>query len=110
MSDISFVRHHSLPIAKAKRLVQQAADDLAAEYALSSEWHGDTLHFHRLGVDGLMSVTDSQIQLEVTLGLLLKKLRGRFAHYIERDLDRLLPKRKPHAPAKRPARKTAHSR
>jgi hypothetical protein len=38
MSDINLVRSHSLSIAKAKALVQRAADGLATEYDLESEW------------------------------------------------------------------------
>src|ERR1039458_899720 len=90
MSDIKLVKRHSLPIAKAKALVQKAADRLAAEYELSSEWHGDTLHFHRSGVDGQMYVTDSEIRLHVTLGFLLRPFKGKFVGHIERNIDRLL--------------------
>ena len=49
MADIELVKPHSLTVVKAKALVQQAADALAAEYGLSSEWRGDSLHFHRSG-------------------------------------------------------------
>ena len=66
MSDFKLVKHHSLPIAKAKARVQKVADGLAAEYALCSEWHGNTLRFHRSGVDGQVHVTDSEIRLDVT--------------------------------------------
>jgi putative polyhydroxyalkanoate system protein len=48
MPDIELVKLHSLTIAKA--MVQKAADALAAEYDLTSEWHGNTPHFHRSGV------------------------------------------------------------
>ena len=102
MSDIKFVKSHSLPIAKARALVQKAADRLAAEYDLSSEWHGNTLRFHRSGVDGHMQVTASEIRLDVTLGFLLKPLKGRFVAYIERNFDKMLTR----AQAKMPARKT----
>src|ERR1019366_4411090 len=68
MSDIKLIKSHSLPIAKAKALVQKAADELAAEYDLGSEWEGNMLRFHRLDVDGQVYVTDSVIRLDVTLG------------------------------------------
>jgi len=106
MSDFKLVKHHSLPIAKAKARVQKVADGLAAEYALCSEWHGNTLRFHRSGVDGQVHVTDSEIRLDVTLGFLLKPLRGKFIGHIERNFDKVLT-REPRAQAKKPARKTA---
>jgi putative polyhydroxyalkanoate system protein len=106
MSDINLVKPHSLPLAKAKALVQKVADGLAAEYELSSEWHSNTLHFHRSGVDGQVYVTGSEIRLDVTLGFLLKPLKGKFVDYIERNFDKVLT-RKPTARAKKSATKRA---
>jgi putative polyhydroxyalkanoate system protein len=90
MADIEFVKPHSLTLAKAKALVQKTAAALAAEYGLKSEWHGESLHFHRSGVDGEMHVTDSEIRLHVTLGFLLKAFKKKLLDHIERDFDRLL--------------------
>jgi putative polyhydroxyalkanoate system protein len=101
MSDIELVKPHSLTIAKAKALVQETADELASEYDLSYEWHGNTLHFHRSGVDGQMNVTDSEIRLRLTLGFLLKPFKGKFIHHIERNFDRLLAEQEPTAQAKK---------
>jgi putative polyhydroxyalkanoate system protein len=95
MFDIDLVKPHSLPIAKAKTIAQKEVDALAGEYDLSSEWQGNTLHFHRSGLEGRMHVTDSEVQLHVTLGLLLRPFKGRLVDHIERSLDRLLPQRKP---------------
>jgi putative polyhydroxyalkanoate system protein len=90
MADIKMIKYHELPIAKAKQLVQKAADDLGEEYDLTSEWHGDTLRFHRSGVEGQMKVTTSEIHLDVTLGFLLKPFRAKFVERIEHNFDRLL--------------------
>ncbi len=100
MSYIKLVRPHSLPLAKAKALAQRAADALATEYDLTSEWQGNTLRFHRSGVDGQMHVTDSEIQLDVKLGLLLMAFKGKIAEHIERNFDELLGGKKL---AKKPA-------
>ena len=100
MPDIKLTRSHSLPLAKAKALAQKAADALAAEYDLTSDWRGNTLHFQRSGVDGQMRVTDSAIDLEVTLGFLLKAFKTKIASQIERNLEELL------AGGKKPVKKT----
>jgi putative polyhydroxyalkanoate system protein len=89
--------------------VQKAADGLATEYDLESEWHGNTLRFHRSGVDGQMLVTGSEIELNVTLGLLMKPFKGKFVDRIERDLDKLLAEKEPGSKAKRPAQKKART-
>ena len=117
MPDITMIKHHSLPMARARELVQQAADDLAAEFDLRSQWAGDTLHFRRTGVQGQMRVTESEIDLEVTLGFLLRAFKSRFVENIERIFDGLLaeahaaqkaaPGRERSAPRKKAAVKTA---
>jgi putative polyhydroxyalkanoate system protein len=107
MSDIAFVRRHSLPIADARALVQKAADALATEYGLGAEWHGNTLHFQRTGVHGQIRVTKAGVRFDVTLSPLLKPLRTTLAGQIERNLDKYLPEPKPAASA-RAARRTAH--
>jgi putative polyhydroxyalkanoate system protein len=106
MSDIKLVKPHSLPIAEAKALMQKAADGLAAEYDLSSEWQGNTLHFHRSGVDGRVCVDGSEIRFDVTLGFLLKPFKETFVSHLERNFDKVLTTRKPKVQPKKPARRT----
>jgi len=110
MSDIVFMRSHVLPIAKAKSFVQKAADALAAEYQLESEWHGNTLRFQRSGVNGRIHVTDSKIHLDVSLGLLLKPFKSKFVGEIERNLDKYLPEPKPKPSAQKLAPRATHKR
>jgi len=109
MPDIKFVRHHALTIAQARAIVQKAADEFAEEYGVSCEWRGNALHFHRSGIDGRVSVTASEIRLEVTLGFVMRRLKGTIVSHIERDLDQALEARPPRAPARKPGRKTARS-
>lgn len=109
MSDISLVKKHALPLAKARALVQKAADDLAAEYNLASEWLGDTLRFQRSGIQGAIRVLTSEIHLDVTLGFLLKPFRGKFVENIDRNFDKLLDaahKSAPKAVGKKTSRAT----
>ncbi len=90
MADIKYVRAHSLPLDQARQIAQQTADDLAEEYNLVSEWDGDTLHFHRSGVEGQMQVTSRQIALEVKLGFLLRPFKSAFEMHIENQLEQRL--------------------
>ena len=90
MSEIHYLRKHSLPMAEAKKMVQKAADELGKEYDLTSAWEGDTLHFKRAGIDGFMAVSRAQVELKVKLGFLLRPFKAKFEEHIERNLDRAL--------------------
>jgi putative polyhydroxyalkanoate system protein len=92
MADIKMIKYHSLPMPQARALVQKAADDLAEEYDLTSQWAGNTLRFRRSGVQGEMRVSESEIDLEVTLGFLLKAFKSKFVEHIEHNFDTLLAK------------------
>jgi len=109
MADIELVRAHSEPIARARALVQKTADELAPEHDLSSEWHGNTLHFHRTGVDGQIIVTASEIRLHANLSFLLKPLKGRLVDRIERTFDKLFGTPGSRAQTKKPAGKIART-
>lgn len=87
MSDIHIIRSHHLSLAHAKKAVQEAADDLAAEYDLESHWQGNTLHFERSGLQGSMKVSAAAIELDVKLGFLLRAFSGKFEGHIRRHLD-----------------------
>lgn len=90
MSEIRFKRAHPLTVAQAKTVAQKAADDLADEYDLNSEWEGDTLNFQRAGLSGQMRVTASEIDLSVKLGLLFTPFKAKFESHIAHRLDELL--------------------
>ncbi len=90
MADIRIARPHGLPVSRAKAAAQAAADDLGREYALTCTWQGDTLHFRRSGVRGRIDVSQTQIALEIHLGILLKGLRTSIEKSVGRRLEELL--------------------
>jgi len=108
MSDISLVRPHSVPIAEAKGRVQKAANELAAEHELSSNWHGNILYFERSGLHGEIHVTHSEVRVEATLGFLLKPMKAKLVDRLERTFEKLFPEAHSLTHAKRPTKKTAH--
>jgi len=104
MPDIELVRAHSVPLAEAKRRVQETAEELDAEYHLRSEWRGNTLLFDRAGLHGEIQVTGSEIRLQTTLSFLLKPLRAALVERIERKFQKLFPELKSGSHAAKPSR------
>jgi len=106
MPDIDVVRPYWAPMAVAKVRVQKAADELAAEHGLISEWEGNTLRFERLGLHGEIRVTDAELRLQARLSFLLKPLKSRLVSEIEDKFNRLFPETKAGGQARKPRRKT----
>lgn len=89
MSDIDIRHHHSLPLPKARKAVEDIAKKLAAKFDMDYGWNGDDLHFNRSGVDGRIHVTEKQIRITARLGFLLSALKGT----VEQEIRKVLAER-----------------
>lgn len=103
MADISLNRTHQLGLKGAKTAANKMAAKLEEKFDLSSEWDGNTLRFQRSGVNGQMVISENDMKLEVTLGFLLKAMRGPIERAIHEQLDGVLSAAP--AAAKKPAPK-----
>jgi putative polyhydroxyalkanoate system protein len=98
MADIEVHRTHNLGLAGARKVADQVAESLGKKFDLKGSWSGNVLNFQRTGVSGTLSVTDKDLDLSVTLGFLLKALKGSLQGAIDQQLDDLLAKAKAAAP------------
>lgn len=111
MADIVLNRTHHLGLKGARAAADKMAKKLDDKFDLTSEWQGNTLHFHRTGVNGHLAVTDHDMKLNVVLGFMLKMMKGPIERAIHEQLDGVLdaapakPAAKTTAPAKKPAAK-----
>jgi putative polyhydroxyalkanoate system protein len=87
MHSIDIRRSHSLELAKAKKAVQKVADHIAEKFDVDCEWNGNTLNFHRSGVDGHIKVNPKSIHVFADLGFFLSALRSPIEREIKRYLD-----------------------
>src|SRR5437868_5881640 len=76
MADISMKRSHALGLKGAREAADKMAEKLGEKFDLAGDWKGNVLHFQRPGVNGQLAVSDSDMTLEVTLGFMLKMMKG----------------------------------
>lgn len=82
------IRHqHSMPLAKARKAVEDVAKKLAERFDVEYDWDGDTLNFVRSGVDGKIALEPKQLHVTAQLGFLLSALKGPIESEIRRVLD-----------------------
>ncbi len=108
MADISLNRAHQLGLKGAKAAADKMSAKLNEKFDLVCTWSGDTLNFQRPGVNGKMMVTETHMQLDVTLGFLLKAMKGPIEKAVVENLDTALAAgkgAKVAAVAKKPAAK-----
>jgi putative polyhydroxyalkanoate system protein len=89
MSSIDIRHPHALPMAQARKAVQDVADKLDTRFGMTSRWEGDTLHFQRSGVDGHIALAPKELHVSAKLGFLLAAMKGP----IEQEIRRVLGER-----------------
>lgn len=105
MADITLNRTHTLGLKGARAAADKMAKKLNEQFGLSGDWEGDTLHFDRSGVKGKLAVSDHDMNLEVTLGFLLKAMKGPIERAVHENLDKVLAEAKPAKAATAPKKK-----
>ncbi len=103
MADIDLRRDHDLGLPAARKAAETMAEDLGRKFNLVGRWTGNTLHFERPGVAGTLALTDHHLHLTVTLGFLLKALRGPIERAVHEELDALFARHEKPAAPKKPA-------
>ena len=106
MADIEIHRSHHLGLKAARAAADEMVAHLGRKFGLKGEWWGDVMRFERPGVTGSLTVSEKEIGLSVSLGFLLKAMKGSIETAIRDELDRLFaakaaPKEK--APGEKPA-------
>ncbi|MGZ5042729.1 MAG: polyhydroxyalkanoic acid system family protein [Usitatibacter sp.] len=91
MPDIDITRDHALGLDGARAAARAMQDDLSRKFGLTGSWTGDTLHFQRPGVSGSLAVTATTLHLSVTLGFLLRAMKGSIESSVRHELDHLFP-------------------
>ncbi len=109
MADIVLNRTHHLGLKGARAAADKMAKKLDEKFDLTSEWEGNTLHFHRSGVNGHLSVTAHDMKLDVVLGFMLKLMKGPIEKAIHEQLDNVLDDTPAAGPAKAPVKAAAKS-
>jgi putative polyhydroxyalkanoate system protein len=100
MPDIAIKRTHQLGLKGAKTAADKMAEKLGEKFGLAGEWDGNDLNFSRPGVSGTLAITETVMTLEVTLGFLLKAMKGPIENAVNEQLDKVLKDAKPEKAAK----------
>jgi putative polyhydroxyalkanoate system protein len=110
MADIEIQRVHNLGMKAARTAADRMAEHLGKRFGLSGAWDGNVLAFERPGVTGSLRVSDKDLRLSVSLGFLLKAMKGSIESAIVHELDSLFAAKASAAKAAPKAKKAPASR
>lgn len=83
MPDIHVERSHSLGKEAALKAALQVAERMKDKAQVNYRVVGDVIEFERSGAKGRLVIAPDKVSAEITLGLLMKPMRG----VIERKID-----------------------
>ena len=92
MADIDLKRAHNLGLKAARAQAERMAEQLGRKFDLKGIWEGNVLKFERPGVTGSLAVGEKDVRLLVSLGFLLKAMKGSIEKAVEQELDTLFAK------------------
>jgi putative polyhydroxyalkanoate system protein len=92
MADIEISRAHELGLKGARAAADAMAETLGRKFDLKGTWQGNVLRFERPGVTGSLAVSDKTLDLVVSLGFLLKAMKGSIESAVRHELDKVLAK------------------
>lgn len=90
MATIQITRQHQLDPETVRGKVQQLAHTLVEKLSAEYQWEQDRLVFNRPGANGFVRIGDTEIEVEVKLGMLLRPLKGTIEKTITEYLDQQL--------------------
>jgi putative polyhydroxyalkanoate system protein len=90
MADIRVERHHGAGKLAAMDAAMRVAERLKEKAQVTYRVNGDAIEFERSGAKGRIVVSDDRVVAEVTLGLMLKPMRGMIEGKIEEYFSRYL--------------------
>jgi len=90
MATIHINKTHTIDYDTVRQEVQHLADKLSEDLSADYEWDGDRLVFKRKGASGHIDISESEIDIEIRLGLVLTPLKGTIEKKIDDYLDEYL--------------------
>src|SRR5258708_37305685 len=95
MATIDIRRAHSLPKEDAKKKAEELAKSMEAKFNLEWRWKGDAIVFDAprgvaKGTKGEVSVSDSEVRVQIDLPFMLQMLKGTVETRVNEKLREIL--------------------
>jgi len=88
MADIKISKTHTVDIEKLRKRLETLTTELKQKYGVNYTWSGNNCTLSGSGLKkGSLSLTDSTVNIEITLGFLAKALKSTINEQINSKLD-----------------------
>ncbi len=89
MADIDITHNHTLGKDTAKQKAEQVLTNLGSQYGIKGTWSGDVFNINK-PVEGKFTVTDTAVRVEITLGFMMRAIKGKIEEEVKGQLRKAL--------------------
>jgi putative polyhydroxyalkanoate system protein len=90
MATIKLSKRYTMPRAELDVVLGKLADELSNKLNLSHDWQGDVIFFKRSGVSGQLLIGETDLDLEIKLGLMTSAFATPIRQHIEKYMHELI--------------------
>ncbi len=87
MAGFQIRKAHSMDKEDLREAAQVLAAQLEAEHGVRAQWRGDSVQIRGAGVDGKLTLGDSDVLVSVSLGLIASAFKNVLRSEVQRFLD-----------------------
>lgn len=89
MADIDITHNHSIGKEAAKQKADGILQSLGSQYGIKGAWSGDVFNINK-PVEGKFTVTDTSVRVELTLGFMMRAIKGKIEQEVRGHLTKSL--------------------
>lgn len=89
MADIDLTHNHTIGKAAAKQKAEGVLQSLGSQYGIKGAWSGDVFNINK-PVEGKFTVTDTTVRVELTLGFMMRAIKGKIESEVRGQLQKAL--------------------
>ena len=90
MAKVSINYPHTKSMDEAREAANTFAGKLQSKLGVSYEWQGDSMQLERQGVNGSLTLSEGNVDIELKLGMMLTPMKGQIESEINRQLAKYL--------------------
>lgn len=90
MANVHMVRPHNLGKEQALEAAKKVADRLRDKAQINYTVEGDVIRFSRTGAKGTLKVSETEVEVDVEIGLALRPMKGLIESKMGEYFDRYL--------------------
>lgn len=87
MAGFQIRKAHTMDKGELREAAEGLARDLEQAHGLRARWDGDCVRMKGAGVDGKLTLSDSDVLVSVELGLMASAFKGVLRSEVQRFLD-----------------------